>query len=347
MKRFTVAFVAISGCILGPACQAIVGIGDRVEAPPLGEGGFDASPPEIDADTDADSSVVENSIPAAGCPTGCLPPAPDGWTGPSAIYDGAESTKPKDCPAAYPQKQVDAQREMTATPAVCDCGTGTVSGRLCSADVYTYVAGCGMGGGTKQATVTTTQACYTNTVSGPFSIKVTAPVLTAGTCSFPNATTTKPPPSFAKVDVACGLAQPTQCEGRPECVVAPFPDAPYGRLCIHKEGEVLCPSEDYKARFVSYKKLEDTRACTACTANPAGAGCGTGKWYERLKIQDCGSALAVGTANDAEGCYAYNGPGTIVDITGWKPGAATCTAQGGAATGTASLVEPVTFCCNE
>lgn len=354
MKRSTVTVVAISGCVLGPACQSIVGIEDRVEAID-DAGGIDGAT-SVDgggggtADGDPcaanpSSCLDPDAAPPAGCPTGCLPPAPVGWTGPSATYDGAESGKPKDCPTTYTEKRVEAHQGMTATPAVCECGAGTVSGRFCSADVITYVAGCNMGGASKQTTLTTTVGCYTTVVSGPAFYEVTTPVLTAGTCNFANAKTTLPPPSFQKVDVACGLAQTTACENRADCVAAPFPEQPYGRLCIHKDGEVACPSLDYATRFVSYKKLEDTRACTTCTATPAGAGCGS-KWGNRFKIQDCGNALPPANDKDAEGCYAYNGPGTIVDIVSMKPGDATCTATGGAASGTASSAEPVTFCCN-
>lgn len=348
MKRFTVAFVAISGCVLGPACQAIVGIEDRAEAPALGGAG-DAAPdvvetvsPGFDAQPDVDAEPPP--LPPAGCPAGCLPPAPTGWTGPSATYDGAPMTKPADCPAGYTVKEIDAHQNMTAAPAVCDCGTGTVSGRFCSAGISGYASQC-LGGATDLGTVTTTQGCFATVVNGPAAYKVAAPVLTAGACSFPNAKTTVPEPAFAKVDVACGLSEVTQCAGRPECIATPAPAQPYGRLCIHKEGEHSCPSADYSVKLVAYKKVADSRACTTCTATPSGTGCATGQWVHRVSMKDCGDTLGVGTKYDANTCNTYSGAGTIVDITAWKPGAATCPVQGGAPSGTASSIEPVTLCC--
>jgi hypothetical protein len=276
MKRFTLAVVAISGWILGPACQSIVGIEDRSEAPPLGgpDGGDDVVTGLPDVVTQPDADAEPPPLPAVGCPDGCLPRPPTGWTGPSATYDGAPATKPADCPAGYSVKEIDAHQNMTPTPAVCECGTGTVSGRFCTATVTGYADLC-LGGVVSLGSGTTAQGCFT-TVNSATDFKVNSPVLTPGTCSFPNAKTTLPELSFGKVDVACGLSQTTQCADRPECVVTPVPDQPYGRLCIHKEGEFSCPSEDYSVKFVAYKKVDDSRACTACTADPQGTGCGTG-----------------------------------------------------------------------
>jgi hypothetical protein len=82
MKRFTVAVVGLSGFILGPACQALVGIEDRVEAPATDDGGAAdgmTNPTTDDGSTDApadgpcanESCVDPDAAPPLGCPAGC------------------------------------------------------------------------------------------------------------------------------------------------------------------------------------------------------------------------------------------------------------------------------------
>jgi hypothetical protein len=367
MKRFTVAVVAISGCIIGPACQAIVGIEDRAEAPPLDDGGTVADntvTPGTDSsgntdgsgdsgcDPGADVCLDKDAAPPLGCPTGCLPPAPADWKGPSAIYDGAESGKPTDCPATYPTKEIDtAYYKMTSSPATCDCGAAQVSGRTCSASVVAYTSGDCSGLGAKQGTASSTSGlCLVTLDEAPtagsyVTYKVATPVLTAGACSFPNAKTTKPALTFEKVEVACGLPQATQCAGRADCVATPVPDQPFTRLCIHRDGDFACPSEDYKQRFVAHKKITDTRECSACTATPVGGACGT-KWGTSANQSNC-AGMVPPTDKNVDQCYSYPGKGTHVNILSMGPTAPTCTPAGGVPTGEAKTEEPVTFCCNQ
>ncbi len=355
MKRFTVAVVCLSGCVLGTACQAIVGIEDRSEAPFDDAGSSDgASTTATDGGSTGDTGAPcppgatdcldPDAAPPAGCPTDCLPPAPAGWVGPSATYDGAESGKPTDCPATYDQKEVEAHVGMTAPAATCDCGTAVVTGRKCVADVVLFSqAGCN-GTPTLEGTASSGTGCLTTVTSGKPAYRVETPTLVPGACTFPNAKTTLPPPTFDKVQVSCGAAQAKACETRADCVATPAPAQPFTRLCIHKDGDVPCPSQDYAKRFVAHKKVDDTRACTACTATPTGGSCGT-SWGNRASAAMC---VNVPAPNDktVNTCYSYPGVGTVVDIGATGPSSATCTPAGGAPSGTATSEDPVTFCCN-
>jgi hypothetical protein len=354
MKRFTVAVVAISGCILGPACQAIVGIESRSEAPPLDDASIDTAPDTdgsvIDADgappcpPGADVCTVPDPIPSAGCPTGCAAPAPAGWKGPSATYDGAHVTKPAACPSEYTSKEPETHAGMTAADALCGCGSPVVTGRVCTSTVQVFpLSECG--GTPKFDGDPTTAQCIVTTLTGK-SYRISNPTLVPGLCTFPGASTTRPPESFEKAQVACGLTTPTACAGNDKCITTPAPnETTFGRLCIHKDGDVACPSEDYKARIVGYKNVNDTRGCTACAATPQGGACGT-NWGNRADTDTCGTKFAGGDTLLPNTCYSYSSAGKVVDIAAMTPSAGTCTPTGGAPLGKATSIEPVTYCCN-
>jgi hypothetical protein len=365
VKRYTLAIVCLSGWVVGPACQAIVGIEDRVEAPPDTDdgGGVTDGPAPVteggsDAGLDADGSCIgpdctaPDATPKVGCETGCLPPAPAGWTGPVALYDGAESGKPADCTdaGAYTANKVETYFNLTAPAATCDCGTPKITGRKCTAGASSYTdPSCTMNG-LKIANLTTELAAcgVTSGDMGSF-YRVSAGTLVPGTCTFPNATTTKPTKTYEKVQVACGQSQTTACATKPsECVTTPAPTAPFTRMCIHKDGDELCPSKDYPSRIVSFKSVDDQRACVACTATPTGGACGT-KWGNQSSASSCADPLIAAPTDKtaATGCYSYGGSGVIIDIRPMAPSAGTCTPQGGTPTGQAKLIDPVTFCCTE
>jgi hypothetical protein len=332
MKRLTFTAVCLLGCVLAPGCQAIVGIGERSEAPLVEDaGGGGDGPPTLDPD----------AAPPAGCPDGCLPPAPAGWTGPSATYDGLPGGLPTDCPAPYTVKQLDAHVGMTVPPATCDCGPPTITGRRCNADVTTYANGSCTLGITFVGTATSAGSCLTTVGTNP-GYAVLTPTLTAGTCTYPSLSTTLPPPVFGTVQSACGLPQAMACGDRADCTTTPVPGAPYTRVCIFKDGDVSCPSGDYAQRFVAHKAFDEKRACSACSATPTGGTCGT-QWGESGNQLQCASQAPfdkmVGT------CYPHTA-GKLVNIGAMGPSPGTCTPTGGAPTGTATSIDPVTFCCN-
>lgn len=143
----------------------------------------------------------------------------------------------------------------------------------------------------------------------------------------------------------CGLPQVASCNTRPDCVASPVPAQPFTRLCIHKDGDVPCPSADYADKFVAFKSIDDKRTCTACgTPTPTGGACGTA-WG--VSGSDLACATQAAPSDKTIGtCYSYPGIGTHVNIGAAAPSAGTCTPTGGQATETATLTAPVTFCCN-
>ena len=118
---------------------------------------------------------------------------------------------------------------------------------------------------------------------------VLTPAFTQGTCGYGAPSVTKPAPAFGKETVSCGLPQAAAtCENRADCVATPIPEAPFTRLCIHKDGDELCPSADYGVRFLTYKNIDDQRACNSdCAGTATGGTCGT-KWgFSASGSKDC------------------------------------------------------------
>ncbi|HEY8074113.1 MAG TPA: hypothetical protein VIF62_08390, partial [Labilithrix sp.] len=303
-----------------------------------------APPPPSDAAADGPPTLDPDAAPPAGCPDGCLPPAPVGWTGPSAVYDGAGDGKPAACLAPYTNQELDTFVGLTAAPATCNCGAAIVMGRKCTASIASFSNGTCTSIPTLEGSGSNVSGCASVNSGNPY-FKVQTPVLVPGTCSFPNAMSSKPDPTFDKRELACGLAQVTACASRADCVGTPALPGVFNRICIHKDGDVSCPAQDYAQRFVAYKiqALADTRACSPCAATPTGGACGT-SWGLSGNVSECMSAFpptdhAVGT------CYGTS-PSMLVNLAAIGPSDGTCTPAGGTPTGSATASDPVTYCCN-
>jgi hypothetical protein len=310
-------------------------------------GGSGASDASVDTGTTSnDSGLAADAAPSLGCPLGCLPPAPSGWTGPSAVYDGPNSTKPAACPATYTEKEIEVFQGIDAGAAQCSCGAATFTS-FCSAVFAAFPNATCAGIGTENLAFTTaadgTRTCQAIVGGGATHIEISTPELTLGTCSFAPPTTKLPDAGFAAAELSCGLPQNAACAADSVCVATPVPDAPFTRLCIHQDGDVSCPSADYAQRFVSYKSISDSRSCTACVGTVADAGlCGTSVGVASAPATCMTTAPSGDPLNTcvlgAEGA----GAGGNIAPTGLN-----CLRDGGAPSGSVTATAPVTFCCNK
>jgi hypothetical protein len=330
---------------VGFACFLAACVGDDpARAPDADAGGDGGGGGGADVLTDAGvPPIAPDAAPAIGCPLGCLPPAPPGWTGPSATYDGPTATKPAACPPLYTQREIDAHQGLTAGATVCGCGTASFAGAKCAVAAVLYGAG-GFACDPNVAVAATTDvpgagSCLAKSVYSYINFE--APTLNRGTCTYPTPVKTLPAAAFAKENVACGLPQTGSCPDRADCTAVPVPDAPFARLCIHKQGEQSCPSLDYAARFLAHKSTSDTRACTPCVGATSGGACGT--MFVFASDADC--IVAAGTpvaANSA--CKTFNAYANLQTL---GPSGIACTSAGGQATGAIASEDAVTFCCNK
>lgn len=114
------------------------------------------------------------------------------------------------------------------------------------------------------------------------------------------------------------------------------------RLCVHRDGDVQCPNADYSKRFVAYKTIVDTRACSTCTGTANGA-CGA-TWGAVANTGQCGASPFNTYATGS--CGAQYGIGAVIGAA-IAPTNLACAQDGGAPEGDASLTDAVTFCCNK
>lgn len=292
----------------------------------------DSGSPSPPADS---GDLAPDAAPPANCPLNCLPPPPAGWVGPSAVYDGTFANVPADCAAPYTLDEISVKRDITAAATTCACGNPSFTGANCNFDVFTFTDGTCTAGQAYAARGSGT--C----IAAPQSVQVTAANLTSsGTCTFPTPTKTVPTPTVGTGTKACGLPVNASCSAdRPDCTATPIPDGPYTRLCIHKPGDEPCPSQDYPARFVSYRDFTDDRGCSACTGTASGGTCPTVFGWANDTF--CTAAVGTQRAIDAT-CNAYGGSRLVL----YNPTGMTCsvTAQN-APTGGIQPTGPETFCC--
>ncbi len=292
-----------------------------------------------EGDSGTSPDLAPDAAPSLGCPAGCLPPAPDGWTGPSAVYDGAPASKPGACPSQYAVSELEAHQGLMPTPAVCSCGAAKFETSTCNTVVELWTEALCSGFASTREGAFPFSKCIGAGVA--YETMRVLPAVYAGTCSFETPAKTIPPPVFEKVQVACGREAPAACAGRPECTSAPAPDAPFSRVCIRREGEHACPSADYAVRLVSHHGVSDSRDCTPCGKGVAKGTCGTAP--TAWNASDCtGTAMPI-TVNT---CYSEM---YWVDLNGAGPMNATCEPEpgGNEPTGELASADPVTFCCNQ
>jgi len=245
---------------------------------------------------------------------------------------------------------VKTHRDMTAANAVCTC-TGTVTGAKCAvnARVYTTTSnGCTLKAGFN-AVALDSNGCTAEVGATATDVFVPTPTFTQGTCKYAAPTVTRPAAVFGKETISCGLPAAGACENRADCVATPIPDAPFTRICIHKDGDELCPSADYAVRFVTYKNIDDQRGCDAtCAGTAAGGTCGT-KWGFSSNLKAC-AALFVPPTDYTVGtsCIAAPASTSLINGGGLAPSGMTCNLTKGATpNGSAKSIDPVTFCCNK
>ena len=320
--------------------------GATIRAEAGGGDGGDSGSAAPDDGGSGEGSLAPDAAPALGCPLGCLPPAPGGWTGPSATYDGPAASKPATCPALYTQLEVNAHQGIDAGPAVCGCGSPAFRDAKCSANVEVWPsAGCATGTPLLEGVAAAPGGCVTVSNGSGF-LKVTTPALTLGTCAYPTPPApTLPAPTFQAVNVSCGLPQMGACNMHPSCAEVPVPDAPFSRVCIHKAGDLQCPSADYAKRFVAYRTVVEGRSCEPCSGATANGACGM-TWGLSGTMVQC-SVQAPPTTNAANACVTNPGIGALVNAGAMAPSGITCAQDGGTPKGSPTSTDPVTFCCNK
>jgi hypothetical protein len=285
--------------------------------------------------SDTETSSESSDTGAVGCPNRhvCLPPAPEGWSGPFTTHIAAIDAMPTACPEGWTEGDAGLVGLQTS-PFECDCDCPGGAAVTCEFDIR-FDSGPSCNATNLQTSAHAEDECVTYDGTDAQSIRVSQSM---GTAECGDAEWAAPMPStFMRRMDACVPEIGDACsEG--QCV--PLPPAPFvGRMCIAQDGEVDCPDDGpYRTPYVLADGAEDNRTCP-CTCGADEVTC-TGT-LEAHSDGACGAM--VGSSNGA--CIsALTEPGSAVvtDVAG----TADCiVVDAGPPEGAVELLGARTLCC--
>jgi hypothetical protein len=268
----------------------------------------------------------------------CAPTAPDTWSGPGWLYDGATAGAPS-CGGATGDTQYEGHRDLVVAPALCGpCSCGDAKGSCDLAPITGYGTPACSGGDSSVGQGPPGQ-CRETPGNQAESYKANAPTLKSASCTPNKVVVSRPAAEWDTKGVVCGVAPSTAigCVGGAVC--APRALAPFGAaLCVWKAGDAQCPAA-FPEKHSFYDGATDGRDCTACECGPASATCAA---VTHVFANNCNQQEIAAVPNDGT-CVAANNAGRMkVEVTV----SGSCAASGGQPTG--ALTEgpsTTTVCC--
>lgn len=291
-----------------------------------------------DDDGDGDVDCADDDCAARSC----LPAAPNGWDGPTAVRIG--TSLPAHCGGDYDSEVARGGTAVKASDASCSTCTCTPETPGCASflDFVTSPASnCG-GSTTCAQPVTTSCEVITSSCISGLSTGFVGAKLPPGTASCaPSAQSpTMSDPGWQLDMLACTPSADLRrggCASAQLCAPKPPSDAV---MCIVHDGDVACPAGAYSERRTFYTDFDDTRACSACSC-----------------AQDCDYQWKVyGSADTncsqppvvtvgADSCVGVTPDVDKVRVGLAISGSGACAASGGDPTGGATAIGAVTACC--
>jgi hypothetical protein len=271
----------------------------------------------------------------------CVAAAPDGWTGPLALYVGSDATPT--CSGNYGSEALRGGSAVNATPAVCSS---------CSCTPQTASCASYLGFGFGAQSNCSDAGCMA--LIGASCVEVAPSCLTGMSTAyvqtqFPPGTSSCAPStqtpaiadaSFSDHVLGCGASDGLRrggCSPGNLCAAAtPFT----GPFCIVKAGDLACPSGPYSDRRVYFTAIDDTRDCGACA-------CGSDCSYTWKIFDDADTTCAtpLATQSGAGSCTMVTPSSGKLRVGASISGTGTCAPSGGQATGSAAGAGATTACC--
>lgn len=286
----------------------------------------------------------------------CVPPVPEGFQGPLAIYEtpGTPPTLPG-CNDKFAQPR-DLAASPDGPPGACTCACEPQGQYTCADPVLTLFS---------DATCTT--ACGpAGGQAVPLKDGTTCKPLTKGNCPTTmygkltdarpvgapcTPKTVDPPRPFewgGSARLCSAVAGSVSASCPPGRIPAPAPELPFdpGNLCIAGASQDTCPA-DYPAKHTFYdpNQLVDTRACKACSCGDPKGACGGS--YTASDKSDCTGGVRSSTVpntvctkdivKDSTTSFAYVPAASATDVI--------CEPAGGGSQGELVTGKPLTVCC--
>lgn len=321
------------------------------------------SGPRDDQGTDAGADAPPDAMPLADVnlppppPTCkreglvCIPAAPEGWSGPFALYAGGAPSAPT-CAAGTTAVLQANDSLAPSPPAECSaCACAPATGWSC-ANVRVHgnssSCNCALGSTVDIPPNTCTSISAGSLICGGFQangISFDPASATNGVCS---PLTKRPPAKLEPVQwnvaaVGCQLSLPSRVDCPEGNVCGAVPAPPFNpKQCIMKAGDVpACPGFPYAKRSIFYRGIEDTRACAECACGAAPkAACAT--TVTTSAAADCSGSAFV----PAPACLQLAGQ-PYVRANTVPPPDVQCPPSGGAPIGAVAVADAVTVCCAE
>jgi hypothetical protein len=293
------------------------------------------------APPDGGDGGVDACAPASACTF--VPGSP--WLGPVAVYVGAGT--PPACSGGYATTVFAGNDGLDGGPATCSqcvCGMPQSGGCTATTTLSFFTdsmctAPCGM-----PETLMPSSCGSVDTNGCPSDPYVQAAVPAPhGSCTATGGDASAPPVAWTTSGVACGPTAPLStggCSGDDVCLLTPPPAFNLG-LCLYQAGAGLACPGAYPTAHVLYATTDDSRQCTACTCDYAGA---CKPVVDVFGDMTCTNDLgATGSA-----CFGLGSSGHYAASKNPVAATETCTVtpDAGTPTGTVTPASPTTFCCN-
>ncbi len=261
----------------------------------------------------------------------CVDVAPAGWTGPVALFTGADGNVPV-CPDGL-DSVFEGKTDLSFRAATCSgCSCGTPTSLICTASIATSqntIAPCNLG----LVSSTATENC--TPIPAAQAIQVNG-FSASGTCGAGPAptTVTKDPVAFDEGVRACASSQnfgSAGCESGKVCAPAASTALP----CVIQSGDIECPAQ-YPRRRVVYASTDDSRGCGNCQCSFSGNCSGAVTGYA---LAGCTSAVA----NVSTGCVESAAASAVKVVNVSHTGG--CSSSGAPPTGCVAPKDASTVCC--
>lgn len=272
---------------------------------------------------------------AATCTGNCLPPAPSGWSGPVAMYEG---NSPPACVGDFAGTALTAKSEFEVGQSRCDCACDPPTGESCGNAVVCKTSNCFQLCNPGDYNIAPNTCVASGSSTGSRYNFANTPKYTATGCQ-PRPTTTIDPSGFRNDVIACDMADPGgTCDGGAICT--PKLGASFQSACVIQAGDVPCPAGPYSVKVTTYSGFTDDRRCTSCTCGSATGTCNA----QIAVVSGCTGLPVYYAGADAGQCSAaVSAPSTYIEY-GVNP-QGSCPPSAPGTTGEAKATGAATLCC--